>query len=183
MAATVIINEKNGGGEVATDKTSGTVRFKNADDASVDLNNPLVVPDSGQEFSFQKYLRLEITDWGGATQIDNLRAYSDGANNFGTGIKLWYTTAGSYVTPEIPSEAVDPPQFPGTGSPAVAMQDFFATSAGSPIDMDAVNTGPITAGSPTQEIGDYLILVMEIEPTATQGVLSTETLTFAYDEI
>ena len=46
-----------------------------------------------------------------------------------------------------------------------------------------VNTGPFTDGSPSEEIGDFLVLVMEVEPTASNGVLAAETLTFAYDEI
>ena len=184
MAATVIVNEYNGAAPgTKTDKTSGTVRFKNADDANVDLGNPLVVPSTGQEYSVQKYLRLEITDAGGFTQIDNLRAYADGSNDFGTGIKVWYWTAGTYVQPEVPGEAVDPPQYPGSGSPQATGVDLFTATQGSPIDLDAVNSGPFTDGSPTEEIGDFLILVMEVEPTASQGVLSAETLTFAYDEI
>ena len=36
MAATVQIREKNTAGQTATDKTSGTIRFKKADDATVD---------------------------------------------------------------------------------------------------------------------------------------------------
>jgi hypothetical protein len=183
MAATVIINEKNGAGETNTDKTTGTVRFKNADNATVDLNDPLVVPGAGQEYSFEKVLRLEVTDEGGMTQIDNLRAYSDGSNDFGTGIKVWYAVTGVYIQPVIPDEAFDPPQSPAAGSPKEDMADFFATTSGAPIDMDAINTGPFTNTSPTEEIGDYLFLVMEVETTASQGVLTAETLTFAYDEI
>lgn len=184
MAATVIINEWTGAA-TQTDKTSGTVRFKNANDANVDLNDPLIVPGSGQEYSYEKWLRLQITDAGGFTQIDNLRAYSDGTNNFGTGIKAWYATDGSFQTPVIPDESQDPPKFngPGTGSPGDDMRDFFSTTSGSPIDMDANNPGPFTDGSPAEHIGDFLVLVMEVETTASNGVLTTETLTFAYDEI
>ncbi len=183
MAATVIINEYHGAGGTKTDKTSGTVRFKNADDANVDLVNPLVVPGSGQEYSYEKWLRLEITDAGGFTQIDNLRAYSDGANGFGAGVKLWYAVAGGYMQPVVPSEASDPPQSAAAGSPVENMTDFFASSSGSPIDLDGINTGPFTDGSPAEEIGDFLELVMEVEPGASQGVLTAETLTFAFDEI
>ena len=183
MAATVIINEYNGAGATKTDKTSGTVRFKNADDANVDLINPLVVPGSGQEYSYEKWLRLEITDAGGFTQIDNLRAYSDGANGFGAGVKLWYAVAGSYMQPVVPSEASDPPQSAAAGSPVENMTDFFTSSSGAPIDLDGINTGPFTDGSPAEEIGDFLALVMEVEPGASQGVLTAETLTFAFDEI
>ncbi len=183
MAATVIINEHNGAGGAKTDKTSGTVRFKNADDANVDLIDPLVVPASGQEYSFEKWLRLEITDAGGFIQIDNLRAYSDGTNNFGTGVKLWYAVSGTYMQPVVPAEAADPPQSAAAGSPVENMADFFASSSGAPIDMDGINTGPFTDGSPAEEIGDWLVLVMEVEPGASQGVLTAETLTFAFDEI
>ena len=183
MAATVIINEWNGAGGSKTDKTSGTIRFKNADDAAVNLSDPLVVPGSGQEYSYEKWLRLEITDAGGFTQISNLRAYSDGANGFGTGVKLWYAVTGAYIQPVVPSEAADPPQSAAAGSPVENMADFFATSQGSPIDLDGINVGPFTDGSPSESIGDFLVLVMEVEPTASNGVLAAETLTFAYDEI
>jgi len=178
MAATVIINEWNDDGTsptgVKTDKTAGTIRFKNADDAAVDLNDPLVVPTSGQEYSFEKWLRLAIT--GGAfTQVDNLRAYSDGASGFGTGIKAWYAVDGAFTSPVVPAEVNDPPQHD-----AVAMSDFFAATSGAPIDLDAVNAGPFTAAG---DIGDWLVLVLEVETTAAQGVLAAETVTFAYDEI
>ncbi len=183
MAATVNIYELNGAAPgVATNKSSGSVRFKNADNASVDLNNPLVVPASLTEYSFQKYLRLRI-DGGGFTQLSNLRAYSDGASGFGTGVKVWYWTAGSHAQPEEPPATVDPPHYPATGSPQTAGADLFSRTSASPIDLDAINAGPFVNGSPSEWIGDFLVLVMEIETTAVQGVLPSETLTFAYDEI
>ena len=182
MAATVIINEWTSA-PTQTDKTSGTVRFKNANNATVDLIDPLVVPGSGQEYSFEKWLRLQITDAGGFTQIDNLRAYSDGTNSFGTGIKAWYAVTGTFMDPVIPNEASDPPQSAAAGSPQENMTDFFTSTSGSPIDMDANNSGPFSDGSPAEHIGDFLVLVMEVETTASNGVLSTETLTIAYDEI
>ena len=183
MAATVIINEHNGAGGTKTGKTSGTVRFKNADDANVDLIDPLVVPGSGREYSFEKWLRLEITDAGGFTQIDNLRAYSDGTNSFGAGVKLWYAVSGTYMQPVVPDEADDPPRSAAAGSPVENMADFFASSSAAPIDLDGINTGPFTDGSPAEEIGDWLVMVMEVEPGAGQGVLAAETLTLAFDEI
>lgn len=184
MAATVIINEWTSAGSL-TDKTSGTIRFKNANDATVDLNDPMVVPGAGQDYSFEKWLRLQITDAGGFTQIDNLQAYSDGDNGLGTGIKVWYATDGNFQTPVEPDESQDPPFFngPGTGSPGDAMQDFFGATSGAPIDMDANNTGPFTDGSPAEHIGDFLVLVAEVEASASNGVTPSETLTFSYDEI
>lgn len=168
MVATVLIREKNGAGETATDKTSGTVRFKNADDATVDLNNPMVIPGAGSDFSFDKWLRLNVSV-APDTNITNLEAYTDGTSGFGTGVNTWYRTTlpTAYATPTQPTAT--------TG-----YTDMFARTSGSPLDMDAGNTGPHTG---TGDKGDYLQIMLEVLSTATQGTLTAETLTFAYDEI
>lgn len=184
MAATVIVQEYNGAGPTKTDKTSGTVRYKNADNATVDLNDPLVKPTSGQEYSYEKYLRLSAS--GEYTQISNLQVYTDGANGLGTGVLAWYAITGSYSPPVVPAEGVDPPQSSAGGSPQENMADLFGLTSGSPGDMDAVNTGPFTPLSPNadvQEIGDYLVTVLEVNATASAGVTPSETLTFSWDEI
>ncbi len=186
MAATVIINEWTAEFTQA-DKTAGTVRFKNANNATVDLVNPLVVPSGGSvEVSFEKWLRLQITDAGGFTQIDNIQAYTDGEALFHTGspteIDVFYATTGVFETPAEPA-AVDPPQSSLVGSPLEDMTPLFLRNSGSRIDMDAVNTGPFTDGSPAEHIGDFLVLVMLVRPGAPQGVTDSETLTFSFDEI
>ena len=79
MAAVVRIVQKNGAGATATDAASG-IRFKNADNATVDLVNPMVEPTSGSDSSFEKWLRLEVTG-GTYSQITNIKAYSDGTNS------------------------------------------------------------------------------------------------------
>lgn len=166
MVATVLIREKNGAGETATDKTSGTIRFKNADNATVDTVNPMVIPGAGSDFSYEKYLRANISV-APATEITNLQAYSDGTSGFGTGVNTWYKTAGAFATP---AEA----------TATAGYTDFFTATSGSPIDMDATNTGPFTG---TGDIGDYLIMMLEVASTATQGPLTSENLTLSYDEI
>src|ERR1041385_8474829 len=104
MAATVLIREKNTAGETATDKTSGTIRFKKADDATVDANNPLVKPAAGSERSYEKWLRLNVSV-APTGQITNPKFYTDGANGYGTGISLYVRTTnpGSFSTPAIPA--------------------------------------------------------------------------------
>ena len=185
MAATVVINEWTSAG-VQTEKQGSTVRFKNANNATIDLINPLVVPTSGVEVSFEKWLRLQITDAGGFTQIDNLEAYTDGAPTFHTGspteIDVFYATTGTFDTPTEPT-ASDPPQISEAGSPLEDMTALFLRQTGSRIDMDAINTGPFTDGSPAEHIGDFLVLVMLVRPGAPQGITASETLTFAFDEI
>jgi len=163
MAATVQIVEKNGAGATATDKTSGTIRFKNADDANVDLNNPMVKPAAGTDYSFEKWLRLKVT--GGAyTQIDNIKAYSDGANGLGTGIGLYAKAVAAYATP---AEATE----------TAGYTDFFTYTSGAPLDLG----GDGSTG--TGEKGDHLVMIMTVASTASGGVTPSETLTFGWDEI
>ncbi len=163
MVATVTIIEKNGAGGTGTDKTSGTIRFKNADNATVDNNNPMVIPGSGSDWSFEKWLRLNVTV-APSTQLTNLKCYLDGANTFGTGVSLWAKAVASYATP-------------AEGTASTGYADAFSYTAGSPLSLGA---GPFTG---TGEKGDHVVLLMQVASTATQGSLSAETLTFSYDEI
>lgn len=163
MVATVQIIEKNGAGGTATDKTSGTIRMKNADDATVDTNNPMVIPGSGSDFSFEKWLRLKITV-APSVQLSNLKAYTDGANGLGTGVKLWWKAVSSYSTP---AEA----------TATTGYTDAFSYTSGAALSLGA---GPYSG---TGEIGSHLVSMMEVQSTATQGQTPSETVTFSYDEI
>ncbi|MFP5465148.1 MAG: hypothetical protein ACLGHR_10310 [Gammaproteobacteria bacterium] len=163
MAATVQIIEKTGAGGTATDKTSGTIRFKNADNATVDTGNPMVKPASGTDYSFEKWLRFNVT--GGAyTEITNIKAYSDGANGLGTGIGLYAKAVTAYATP---AEA----------TATTGYTDFFTYTSGSALSLGA---GPFTS---TGEKGDHLVMMMTVADTASGGVTASETLTIAWDEI
>lgn len=163
MVATVQIVEKNGAGGTATDKTSGTIRFKNADNATVDNNNPMVIPPSGSDFSFEKWLRLNVTV-APSVQISNLKFYSDGANGLGTGVLLWAKAVASYATPAEPT---------GTSG----YTNAFSYTSGSSLSLGA---GTFTG---TGEKGDHAVCMMEVQNTATQGQTPSETITFSYDEI
>jgi hypothetical protein len=163
MAATVQIVEKNGAGATATDKTSGTIRFKNADDSNVDLNNPMVKPNSGTDFSFEKWLRLKVTG-GTYQQITNIKAYSDGANNLGTGVGLYAKVVANYATP---AEA----------TATTGYTDFFTYNSGAALSLGA---GPYTG---TGEMGSHLVMMLTVDNTASGGVTPSETLTVSWDEI
>lgn len=164
MPATVQIVEKNGAGGTATDKTSGSVRFKKADNATVDLSNPLVVPSApGFDYSFNKMLRLSVTG-GTYSQITNVRAYSDGANGLGAGVGLFAKATATYAQP-------------AQASSVTGYTDFFTYTSGSSLSLGA---GPFTS---TGEKGDHLDMVLRVAETASGGVTPTETLTVAWDEI
>lgn len=163
MAANVQIIEKNGAGGAATDKTSGTIRFKNADDAAVDLNSPLVKPVSGYDYSFEKWLRLNVSG-GSYSQITNVVAYSDGTNSMGTGVEVYAKTESSYATP---AEA--------TG--VSGYSDFFGYDSTSPLSLGA---GPFTS---TGEKGDHLVMMARVDNTVGGGLTPSDTLTISWDEI
>jgi hypothetical protein len=163
MAATVQIVEKNGAGGTQTDKTSGSIRFKNADNATVDLVNPMVKPSSGTDFSFEKWLRLLVTG-GSYSQMTNIKAYMDGANGLGTGVSLYAKAVSSYATP---AEA----------SSTSGYTNAFSYTSASPLSLGA---GPYTS---TGEKGDHLVMMLAIDNTCSGGVTPAETLTLAWDEI
>ena len=163
MAATVLIREKNGAGETATDKTSGTVRFKNADNATVDTSNPMTVPVAGTDYSFEKWMRFNVSA-GTYTEITNVEVYTDGGNGLGTGISVFGKTAAAYATP---AEATTTSGY----------TDLFTYTSGSPLTIGA---GPYTS---TGDKGNYLVMIMTVADTATAGVTASETVTWAWDEI
>lgn len=163
MPATVQIIEKNGAGGTPTDKTSGTIRFKNADNATVDLVNPMVKPGAGSDFSFDKWLRMNVTG-GTYSQITNVKAYSDGGNGLGTGVLLWAKAVASYSTP---AEA----------TATAGYTNFFTYTSGSSLTLGA---GPYTS---TGEKADHLVMMCEVASTASGGLTASETLTLAWDEI
>lgn len=163
MAATVQIVEKNGAGATQTDKTSGNIRFKNADDSTVDLNNPMVKPTSGTDYSFEKWLRMYVSG-GSYSQITNVKAYSDGSNGLGTGVGLYAKAVSSYATP---AEATSTSGY----------TDFFTYTSGSPLTLGA---GPYTS---TGEKADHLVMIATVGSTASGGLTPSETLTLAWDEI
>ena len=163
MAATVQIVEKNGAGGTTTDKTSGTIRFKNADNSTVDTGNPMVKPGAGVDYSFEKWLRLNVTG-GTYTEITNIKAYMDGANGLGTGITLYAKAVTAYSTP---AEA----------TAITGYTDAFTYTSGSPLSLGA---GPYTS---TGEKGDHLVMMLTVGTTASGGITPSETLTIGWDEI
>lgn len=168
MAATIQIHELTTDADTGVDKTSGTVRFKNANNSSVDSNDPMVVPGAGTDHSFVKKLRayMEVPP---DTSVSNLQWYSDGANGFGTGITCTYVNLG--VTFGTQNET----DHAGT--------DLFSATSGSPINGDATDAGPFVPADDNTYIGDILELQLHVASTATNGTLSAETLTLSWDEV
>lgn len=166
MVATVIITEKNGVGGAQTNKTGGTIRFKTADNPTVDNAHPVDIPVAGMSYSMEKVIRMEISV-APATQLADVVAYPDESNDLGVGVSLLYRTSGPYSAPAIPADA--------TG-----LTDLFTRDSSDPIPLDVVNQGPFAS---VGQIGDHLVLSMQVAPTAQPGPITPESLTFSYTEM
>jgi len=174
MAATVNIYEWTSTGS-RTSKTSGTVRFKNANNATVDLNDPLVVPTTagGQDFSFNKMLRLQLgSNAASFTQINNIKFYTDGASGFGAGVNL-VAKASTWASP---AEGT-------TGTVGAYTNAFSYVSTASLALSTGVFGSSAYSSTATDEIGKFADLLLYITTAASQGTLTAETVTFSYDEI
>lgn len=94
MAATVVWENSTAG--AASWSTVTQIRFKNANDATIDLNNPMVKPPSSVDYSFEKALRINATA-APSNQISNVRYYFNGSET--TGIDSYHKFASSYTQP------------------------------------------------------------------------------------
>lgn len=168
MSADIQIHEMSA---LATgvDKSNGTVRFKAANNSTVDANDSLNVPTAGTNYSYSKKLRPYMAT-GPDTQVNNLRWYTDGGNGFGAGIGVTAKNLGTTWAANINTAQ-------SGGS------NLFGYTSASPLDGDGVDAGPFTSADAAGYIGDLVELQMSVASTASHGSLAGETLTLAYDEI
>ncbi len=188
MAASIIINEWNGtvGTQSATSKSGGTIRFKSADNAEVDSNDPLIRPNSGVYRSYEKWLRCYIEDLEDATSISNLEVFTTSRAN--TGVAIYAATFESFCDAE--GDAEHDPSSPRIGGrhsenalPNPKTNLFAATSA-APIQL---GDGPFSENEDDGDIEDagvglYLVLQMEVSPSAVEGQSRNYAVVLRYDE-
>lgn len=179
MAATVLIRRWTGasGGPTKSDITSINTRA-NAEDAhsTAGTTNSILIPAAGTNYSYWVATRLDVTAITGGT-VNNIKWYSDGTNNFGTGVTCVGNTATGYV------------QASGTaGTTGIALNTTnYATLAGAP-----ANVFGHTAGSPKSVTGstsavsdafaDFFVYQIEVATTAASGATPSETFTWQYDD-
>lgn len=168
MEATIQIHEMSALA-AGTDKTSGTVRFKAADNATVDANDPIVVPGSGSTYSYTKTLRAYMAA-PPDTQVSGLEWYTDGSNGMGTGVSVQAKNIGTTWSANINTQLAE-------------SSDLFSFTSASPLDGETVDAGPFTAADDDSYIGDLIRLQMTVADTASNGATPTETLTLRMNEI
>jgi len=190
MAATVIIERhtgapSGGGGTTQSDITSINTRA-NAQDAHeiADVDNPIQIPSSGTNYSYWVSTRLECTVAPAGT-IDNLKWYTDGSNNFGTGVtcKVKEANEGAnegyrQATGTVGQTGNQLTQAAHTGLVGtVEPADAFTYTSGSPLALAGSTTTTTVDG-----FGDFVVYQIEVGTTAGPGATAQETFTFKYDE-
>ena len=190
MAATFNVMFDFGG----SDNTPGTsqntdglgppnMRFKQADDATIDENNPIPIPAAGTNYSRWKQVYLKCTA-APSTQVNNVKFYTDGSN-FGTGITLNIADAcplhSSTVTTGYDVADANVTMASGGHTDVTTVTDAFTYTSGSPKSISISEAGSII--NAIGETTNYIVLQMAVGTTASPGNLTDETMYYQYDEI
>jgi len=175
--------DNNPGTEQDTDALGPpNIRFKVADDATIDSSDPIPIPAAGSNYSYWKQIYL-YCDTAPSTQVDNIRFYTDGGG-FGTGITV---NAGDEFPVKNSGantgyDVADAAETMTNHTDITAVTDAFTFTSGAPLSGPSISE----AGNIIDAIGEttnYLVLQMVVASTASPGDLTNETFTFKYDEI
>lgn len=158
------------------------VRYKRADDGTIDTSNPNIIPSAGTTNSRWKSLFLKCTT-APDTQVNNVKIYTDGTG-FGTGITVNVgdetpTKNNASSAGYDPADTNDDPLVNHADISGVT--DFFTFTSGSPKAVSISEAGSII--NAINETTDYVVTQMDIINTATPGDLPNESVTWEWDEI
>jgi len=158
------------------------IRFKYADNNTIDNADPIPIPPSGTNRGRWKHIYLKCSV-APDTQIDNMKVYTDGAG-FGTGITV-LVGDGTQTKTSASSAGYDPSDVADevlTGHDTITTTtDVFTYTSGAPRTVSISETSNIIDA--INETTDYIVLSMEVINTASPGDLTDENLTYEYDEI
>lgn len=179
MAATVLIRRWTGttGSPVLTDITGINTRANAYDTHSTnDTTNSVLIPATGSNYSYWVSTRLDVTAITAGT-VNNIKWYTDGTNNFGTGVTALAQDATSYIqatgTVGTTGTVLNTTNHTGlTGAPV----DPFTFTSGAPKTI----TGTTSAVSST--FANFLVYQLVVASTAASGASAQETFTYQYDD-
>jgi hypothetical protein len=162
------------------------LKFKTADDPTVDFINPIPKPVSGIKYSYWKQIYLKCSE-APNTQCDNFKWYTD-AIGFGTGVSFKIGTqtpirnAGSKAGYDLATGVIGESGDVMTNhSDVSASSDAFAFTLGSPKNVSCSEPGNII--NAIGETTNYIVLQVEVINTATVGTPTNTILTWKWDEI
>ena len=175
MAATVQLRRWTGSTPTKTDVTGGSTRLNAMDDASPGTSNPVRIPDLGTNYSYWASFQL-YADTAPSNEINNIKFYTDGSDDLGTGIGLNVATATSYVQATGTEGTSGDELTTGNHTSLNASpSDAFGYTSGSPLSVSG-------STSTTGDFGDQMVLQMTVDSTAGSGASASESMSVSYDE-
>jgi hypothetical protein len=195
LVATVSVRYDFGGADTAPGTQQDVdnlgpprVKFKLADNATIDENDKLIIPGAGlgPYYSYWKHIYLYCDNADGHT-LSNVKLYSEGTNNLGTGVDwkvgLQFPTknSGSNAGYEVATGASP------SGDELVANHGGITTSASifgytaaSPLSVSISEAGGLINAA--GETSNYTLHQINVSNTASAGTTGSITLYFSYDE-
>ena len=184
MPADIQILRKTGVAPGTGTNITGINTRANAEDVHsvAGTTNPVRIPSAGTNYSYWVTTRLNANTTPAGT-VDNLRWFTDGANNFGTGVTCKGAKASTGVDAGY-RQATGTPGTTGTQLTQVnhtgldeAPADVFTFTSASPKSLVGTISNPSTG-----QFGDHWVYQIEAGTTAVAGATGQETFTFRYDE-
>ena len=160
------------------------LRFKTADNNTVDSIDEIPIPSSGTNRSYWKHVYLKVVG-GVFSRINSIKFHTDGTN-YGSGITI---NVGNETPIKNSGYIVANGTRGITGDELVASHGgisgktevFGNYTSGSPKSISVSETGSIIDS--VNETSDYLIFQMDLDSTVTKADLSNKTWTIQYDEV
>jgi len=160
MAATVQLDVMYGTAPGTAATNVSDISVGSADIYPLNAANNPVAPGAN---SYERYVRLHVTDMGGSTKINNIRVYRSGSA-LPTGITLKYGQSTAYATPVNTASSKATADIP-TSLPA--SENLFIGGA---------SGGALTAAG----YSDYAVFQAQLAGTVTAG--GSTVISFVYSE-
>jgi len=165
MAATVQINEYNGVDETETANITNT----NMGDTDAVNLDPVAYPVVPGENTYEKWQKIDVTNMGGSSKIDNLKVWRTGALG-GSAVHVTNARTSSYGGAETYAQPVK------TDSTVADQTMPTSEPASANLGIGGALAGALTAAGES----DYL--VHQIQTDAGDVAGSTSTMNYQYDE-
>ena len=165
-----------------------TLKFKNADNSTIDSNDKPTIPGAGSIYSYWKSIYLKCDANADAHTINNVKIYSDGTNSMDDGggadsidvnVGLQFPTknSGSNAGYEVANNANEMVAEHGG---ITTNASIFGYTSGAGLSVSISEAGNVINAA--NETTNYVILQCEIKSDASAGATTTETGTWSYDE-
>jgi len=172
--ATVELDEMNGASPGVETADVSNVNFGSTDAAElVPASYPITA--GADAHSYEKWLRLHVTELGATTSIDNIKVW---VSNLGGGYKT-----GEGLSTNAKTSGYSASSYPAGGP--VNTDSAAAVSAmpeSEPIGPNIGIGGSLSGALTAAGYSDYIVIQLDVTASTPSGSLNQKTLTFQWDE-